>query len=198
MSERRSLDWVARHVVHLIATGTYASGDRLPSVRQAEAEWGVSRLTVLRAYRRLGEQGILRGRTTTGYFVVGSPRVTELQENQRELDRLYADVAKLIRRRGGGTLLGTLRHLAATAEAEARARPECAFVECTPVQARAHAEEIEARLRLTCPAVTTTALRDTVPPSVRVLITTTFHRAEVAAFARRHTIGVAEVEIEMA
>jgi hypothetical protein len=124
--------------------------------------------------------------------------VTELQETQRELDRLYSDVAKLVRRRAGGTLLGTLRHLAATAEAEARARPECAFVECTPVQARAHAEEIEGRLRLPCPALTTEALRDATPPSVRVLITTTFHRAEVTAYARRHKIGVAEVEVEMA
>src|SRR5215468_2946432 len=103
MSERRSRDWVTRHVVHLIATGKYAPGDRMPSVRQAEAEWGASRLTVLRAYRRLAEQGILRGHSTTGYFVIGSSHITELREHQRELDGLYADVAKLVLRRGGPT-----------------------------------------------------------------------------------------------
>ena len=52
---------VANHCAYEIATGRWPKGHRLPSVRDAERDWQVNRLTVLRAYQRLVEMGLVRG-----------------------------------------------------------------------------------------------------------------------------------------
>src|SRR5262245_59667018 len=54
---RGTVEEIVNHGLYEIATGRWTAGTRLPSVRDAERRWGVNRLTVLRAYRRLAALG---------------------------------------------------------------------------------------------------------------------------------------------
>ncbi|RYD36396.1 MAG: PLP-dependent aminotransferase family protein [Verrucomicrobiaceae bacterium] len=60
---------VAGKVAGLIHTGTLRPGDRLPSVRRACAQNGVSMATVVQAYLRLENQGLIEARPKSGFFV---------------------------------------------------------------------------------------------------------------------------------
>jgi DNA-binding transcriptional MocR family regulator len=60
---------VAARLNHLIASGTYGPGARLPSVRRLSAQMGVSVTTVLEAYRRLEDAGAVEARPQSGYYV---------------------------------------------------------------------------------------------------------------------------------
>jgi DNA-binding transcriptional MocR family regulator len=60
---------VARDVAALITRGTLRPGDRLPSVRRYCRERGVSIATVLSAYRRLENDGLVEARPKSGHFV---------------------------------------------------------------------------------------------------------------------------------
>ena len=60
---------VADHLGDLIRRGTYAPGDRVPSVRQLSRELGVSMTTVLEAYGRLETRGLIESRPQRGFFV---------------------------------------------------------------------------------------------------------------------------------
>jgi len=60
---------VAGRLNHLIASGTYGPGTRLPSVRQLSGQMGVSITTVLEAYRRLEDSGTVEARPQSGYYV---------------------------------------------------------------------------------------------------------------------------------
>ena len=53
----------------LIRHGTYPSGERLPSVRQASQQNGLSISTVLQAYSLLESQGLIEARPQSGYYV---------------------------------------------------------------------------------------------------------------------------------
>src|SRR3954469_22523086 len=53
----------------LIARGTLAPGDRLPSVRRLAVERNVSQAAALQALRALESRGLLESRPQSGYFV---------------------------------------------------------------------------------------------------------------------------------
>ncbi|MFT3761039.1 MAG: PLP-dependent aminotransferase family protein [Pseudoxanthomonas sp.] len=56
-----------------LAPGGMAAGARLPPTRALARELGVSRNTVLAAYERLREEGLLDGRVGSGSYVVAEP-----------------------------------------------------------------------------------------------------------------------------
>lgn len=60
---------VAEHVHELIRSGTLRSGDKAPSVRRLSGQQGCSISTVLQAYQRLEDAGLLEARPQSGYFV---------------------------------------------------------------------------------------------------------------------------------
>ncbi|WAP69092.1 aminotransferase-like domain-containing protein [Jiella pelagia] len=55
-----------------LAQGLYKIGERMPSVRGAAAEHGVSKNTMAEAYDRLVGQGLLQARAGSGYYVARS------------------------------------------------------------------------------------------------------------------------------
>ncbi len=59
-----------------VAKGIIKKGERLPSVRDASAQLGVSRTTVENAYTKLCIEGIIESRPQKGYFVIGIPQAT--------------------------------------------------------------------------------------------------------------------------
>src|SRR5437762_6768688 len=68
---------VYRHVVRVlergIAKGTLAPGLRLPAERRLALSLGISRTTVVRAYRELEARGLVRGYVGRGTFVSAAP-----------------------------------------------------------------------------------------------------------------------------
>lgn len=60
---------VAAHLRQLIESGTYASQQKLPSVRALSEQLQVSITTVLEAYRMLEDQGLVEARPQSGYYV---------------------------------------------------------------------------------------------------------------------------------
>src|SRR5215216_4354852 len=60
-------------LVGAIADGTLAEGERLPSERDLAVALGVSRTTVVTAYRELEARGLVRGHVGRGTFVCAAP-----------------------------------------------------------------------------------------------------------------------------
>src|SRR5260370_4983439 len=64
----------ARFITDLVDNGTLIPGARVPSLRQITQQRGVSLSTVLQAYRRLEDRGILQARPQSGFYVAkGAP-----------------------------------------------------------------------------------------------------------------------------
>lgn len=183
---------IVKHCIYEIATGAWEPGRRLPSLRDARRLWSVNHLTVLRAYRRLEDLGLVRSVPRSGFFVADNTDVEGLSRNRAELEAAY----ERLRRRLAGqgmSVVGACRYVARLAEARARREPECAFVECTAFQAAGHAREIAERLQVPCLPLTTGT---PVPGHVQTLLTTGFHHHEVAPLARPPKLAVLDVPIE--
>ncbi len=60
---------LADRLANLIRQGTYAAGQRIPSVRQMSQQQDLSVSTVLQAYLMLENQGLIEARPQSGYYV---------------------------------------------------------------------------------------------------------------------------------
>jgi len=60
---------LADHIQELIRAGTLRAGDRVPSVRRLSHQQRVSVSTVLQAYQRLEDIGVIEARPQSGYYV---------------------------------------------------------------------------------------------------------------------------------
>ncbi|MCB9781897.1 MAG: PLP-dependent aminotransferase family protein [Candidatus Omnitrophica bacterium] len=73
--DKKQYERVADHVRTLIDSGTLKPGDKIPSVRRMSRQRKVSITTVLEAYHRLEDSGLIKARPQSGYFV--HPRVLD-------------------------------------------------------------------------------------------------------------------------
>lgn len=60
---------VIEHVEGMIENGVLRDGERVPSVRTMASRMGMSMMTVLEAYRRMEERGLIESRPQSGFFV---------------------------------------------------------------------------------------------------------------------------------
>ncbi|MCM2256901.1 MAG: GntR family transcriptional regulator [Vicinamibacteria bacterium] len=68
-----------------IATGALAPGAAMPSVRELAGELRVNPATVVRAYQRLVDDGMLEARRGAGTFVAAAPALPSRAERLRGL-----------------------------------------------------------------------------------------------------------------
>jgi DNA-binding transcriptional regulator YhcF (GntR family) len=191
---------VSRHCLYLIATGKWKTGERLPSIRAAEARWGVNHQTIQKAYRRLEEMGLVESRPKSGYYVAGRDSLARVARHRHELEHLHKKVAELIREDLGLSTLGVLRYLAQAEEIRAREEPEFAFAECTEYEAGGHAKEVSDRFDVPVLALTTGQIagkRARIPGHVRVLLTTVFHIDELRDLGDLRGLKVEAIPIEV-
>lgn len=73
---------IAAEITGRIVRGELAPGDLLPSERETAERWGVARMTVVQAYRKLAADGLVEPRQGTGTVVLDRPRV-HLTAHQR-------------------------------------------------------------------------------------------------------------------
>jgi DNA-binding transcriptional MocR family regulator len=81
---------VADHIQGLISSGTLRSGERVPSVRRLSRQEGVSVSTVLQAYQRLEDGGLIEARPQSGYYVRRAPASMPEPEASRPPTRSLA------------------------------------------------------------------------------------------------------------
>ena len=63
---------IAQQVRVALRMGALKVGDKLPAVREVVAETAINPNTVLKAYRDLEQEGLVRARPGLGTFVVGT------------------------------------------------------------------------------------------------------------------------------
>jgi GntR family transcriptional regulator len=76
---------VAREIRRAIADGEAKPGERLPPAKDLAAVLGVNTNTVLRALRRLRDEGLLEFRRGRGITVTGTPEQSALIERAKDL-----------------------------------------------------------------------------------------------------------------
>ncbi len=108
---------IVQQITNLVATGRLAPGEELPPIRTLAEQLMVNANTVARAYRELGEAGILTNRRTAGTYVADGAgqraREDRLEALTGRVDTLLAearllgvdldDLLNLVRRRGGAS-----------------------------------------------------------------------------------------------
>ncbi len=77
----------------MVATGTLAAGDRLPSIRQLAHDLGLASGTVARAYTELEQAGLVVSRRRTG-TVVADGVVQPAAERRRRLTEAAEQYAR--------------------------------------------------------------------------------------------------------
>src|SRR3954469_19272233 len=70
---------VAGEIEKLIRAGALRSGERIPSVRRASAQHGVSVTTAVQAYLELENRGLIEARAKSGFFVRPQLRARPLE-----------------------------------------------------------------------------------------------------------------------
>ena len=105
-------------IKHRIATGDWAPGQKLPSVRELAVEAGVNPNTMQKALAQLEQEGLLYARRTAGRFVAEQEEITrELQEDmvQRYVEDFLENMRSL-----GYTLGDSISFLQKMSEQEER------------------------------------------------------------------------------
>ena len=133
------LDWasgvpvyrqIIDQVMSGIASGTLATGDQLPTVRQLAVDLSVNPNTVVRAYRELEIRGVLETQQGTGTFISKQQVKRDEAERQRQLSQLAGEF--LARAGSAGftlqELLETLRGLQVDSNDKKHAQPARAVV----------------------------------------------------------------------
>ena len=67
---------IAQQLAEDIRRGVYRPGERVPSVRKMSRQLSVSHATVLQAYANLEDQGLIRARPQSGFYVHQTPLLT--------------------------------------------------------------------------------------------------------------------------
>lgn len=166
-----------QQIKHLIMTGGFEVGDRLPSIRSMAGFLRINRNTVARVFADLEREGFVESRRGSGMYVL-EPPVDAVEMKGDVLDRVM-DLAA-----AQGLPVEDLAYaLLARAGAEPREKTKILFVECTREELDQFSEELEAQLPVDVERVLLEDLparlsEDGEPPWT-LAVTTFFHVHEV-------------------
>jgi GntR family transcriptional regulator len=165
-------------IKHLILTGSFEVGDRLPSIRALAGFLRVNRNTVARVISDLEREGFVESRRGSGVYVVKPPVEEEETRRQEVLERVM-DLAA-----AQGVSVEELGNaLLARAGVRPQEKVPIIFVECTG----AELEQLSAELEEQLPVEVEPVLLEDLParlsgeesPPWRMAVTTFFHVHEV-------------------
>ncbi|EIK53930.1 GntR family transcriptional regulator [Stutzerimonas stutzeri TS44] len=78
---------IAQQLAEDIRRGVYRPGERVPSVRKMSQQLNVSHATVLQAYANLEDQGMIRARPQSGFYVHQTPMLTAPTPDIAQVER---------------------------------------------------------------------------------------------------------------
>ena len=181
---RRRIQWG----VHL---GLVKSGDRLPSLRAAAAEFGVDQRSVLAAYRELEKEGIVEMRPRSGIYVAGE---SHLQETLAPAARWMSEMFLQGFSRGvppvalGSTLSGAVSGAL-----------NAACVECNADQILWMAGQLRREFGLSTTWIESNALETDVTverlKAADLIVTTAFHATEARKLGEQYGLPVVVVTL---
>ncbi len=190
---------IADQLRYARTVGALRPGDSLPSVRVLEKRLGVNRNTVRRAFLTLVDEGFLVAHAGKA-FEVATPRKLADFAPQEALRRFAEETVRSAEARGVDAL-----QFATEVERAARhhdqQHPRWAFVECSVEQAgdfAAFTQEVWGRSVLALDLHDLEGKAEVIPPSVRALLTTAWHRAECERLVDGSDLPVIEVEVCLA
>jgi DNA-binding transcriptional regulator YhcF (GntR family) len=165
-------------IKHLILTGGFAVGSRLPSIRAMAGFLRVNRNTVARVFSDLEREGYVESRRGSGVYVLDPP-VEADEEKRREVLERVMDLAA-----ARAVPVEDLAYaLLARAGTEAPEKVRILFVECTPAELNQFSAELEEQLPVEVERVLTGDLAERLSgvedPPWRLAVTTFFHIHEV-------------------
>ena len=166
-----------QQIKHLIMTGGFEVGDRLPSIRAMAGFLRINRNTVARVFSDLEREGFVESRRGSGMYVL-EPPVDAVEMKGDVLDRVM-DLAA-----AQGLPVEDLAYaLLARAGAEPREKTKILFVECTREELDRFSEELEAQLPVDVERVLLedlpARLSEDGEPPWSLAVTTFFHVHEV-------------------
>ena len=165
-------------IKHLILTGTFEAGDRLPSIRALAGFLRVNRNTVARVISDLEREAFVESRRGSGVYVVEPPVNEEASRRQEVLERVM-DLAA-----AQGVSVEELGNaLLARSGVRPQEKVPILFVECTGAELDQFSSELEEQL----PVEVEKVLLEDLParlsgegdPPWRMAVTTFFHVHEV-------------------
>jgi GntR family transcriptional regulator len=165
-------------IKHLILTGRFEVGSRLPSIRAMAGFLRINRNTVARVMSDLEHEGFVESRRGSGVYVVEPPVDEEALKRQEVLERVM-DLAA-----AEGVSVEELGYaLLARAGVKPQQKTKILFVECTSPELDQFSVELEEQL----PVEVEKVLLEDLParlsgeekPPWRVAVTTFFHVHEV-------------------
>jgi DNA-binding transcriptional regulator YhcF (GntR family) len=173
-------------IKHLILTGGFASGNRLPSIRSLAGYLRVNRNTVARVISDLEREGYVESRRGSGVYVAKPPMVEEDLKRQEVLEKVMGLAA------AQGMPVEELAYaLLARAGVKTPERVPVLFVECNGPELEQYKVELEEQLPVAVEAVMLEDLEDRVAdgdPPWRLAVTTFYHVHEVERLLKPHGI----------
>src|SRR5215204_1249484 len=174
-------------IKHLILTGSFEVGSRLPSIRAMAGFLRVNRNTVARVFSDLEREGYVESRQGSGVYVVEPPVEAEDSKRQEVLERVM-DLAA-----AQGVPVDDLAYeLLARAGAKPQEKIPLLFVECTRAELGQFSSELEEQLPVEVERVLLEDLADRISGSEdlswRLAVTTFFHVHEVQELVEPHGI----------
>ena len=165
-------------IKHLILTGTFEAGDRLPSIRALAGFLRVNRNTVARVISDLEREGFVESRRGSGVYVVEPPVDEEASRRQEVLERVM-DLAA-----AQGVSVEELGNaLLARSGVRPQEKVPILFVECTGAELDQLSSELEEQLPVEVEKVLLEDLAARLSgegdPPWRMAVTTFFHVHEV-------------------
>jgi GntR family transcriptional regulator len=165
-------------IKHLILTGSFEVGSRLPSIRAMAGFLRVNRNTVARVFSDLEREGYVESRRGSGVYVVEPPVGAEDRMRQDVLERVMNLAA------AHDVPVEDLAHaLLARAGVRPREKTRILFVECTRAELDQFSEELEEQLPVEVEKVLIEDLPEKLSgvedPPWRLAVTTFFHIHEV-------------------
>src|SRR5215217_1213467 len=165
-------------IKHLILTGNFEVGSRLPSIRAMAGFLRVNRNTVARVFSDLEREGYVESRRGSGVYVVEPPVDVEDIKRQEVLERVM-DLAA-----AQGVPVEDLAYaLLARAGAKPQEKTPILFVECTRAELDQFSDELEEQLPVEVEKVLVEDLAARVSDAEelpwRLAVTTFFHIHEV-------------------
>src|ERR687889_892924 len=175
-------------IKHLILTGSFQVGDRLPSIRALAGFLRVNRNTVARVISDLEREGFVESRRGSGVYVVEAPPVNEEESKRQEVLERVMDLAA-----AQGVSVEELGNaLLARAGVRPQEKIPILFVECTRAELDQFSSELEEQLPVEVERVLLEDLADRISGaedlSWRLAVTTFFHVHEVQELVEPHGI----------
>jgi GntR family transcriptional regulator len=164
-------------IKHLILTGSFEAGDRLPSIRALAGFLRVNRNTVARVISDLEREGFVESRRGSGVYVVEPPAVNEEESKRQEVLERVMDLAA-----AQGLSVEELGNaLLARAGVRPQEKVPILFVECTGAELEQFSDELEEQLPVQRVLLADLASRlsEEERPPWRMAVTTFFHVHEV-------------------